>query len=218
MDPLRVIDIGANVGDSALQMLRANDCRILCVEGDDHWVKWLRRNTVSDARITIEPSLVTSGKIPYLAPVRARGTTQFKPAAVAGARTVTPRELRNRHAAFVDVDLIKIDTDGYDCVLVPALASVWIASSPALFFEFDPDMTLSLGQVDPWRVFGELSTLGYVSGIVWDNFGGLIGSGSLTQCAQLCAPLREARERREFDYVDIAVAGAEKGAVLQAMM
>ena len=34
--PLRVLDVGANVGDSALQILQATDCRILCVEGDEH--------------------------------------------------------------------------------------------------------------------------------------------------------------------------------------
>jgi FkbM family methyltransferase len=215
--PLRVVDVGANVGDSALQILKATDCRILCVEGDDHWVRWLRRNVSAEHRITVEPSLLAWDTETELAPVRAGGTTQFRSTAVSGVRGVTAHQLRERHPDFGGVDLIKIDTDGYDCALAPALASAWAVSTPLLFFEFDPGMTLSLGQPDPWPVFGALSALGYVSGVVWDNFGGLIGSGSLTECARLCAPLHEPRERRGFDYADIAVAGVAHDPVLRAL-
>jgi FkbM family methyltransferase len=210
------LDVGANVGDSALQLLQSADCRILCVEGDDHWVKWLRRNVAAEPRITVEPSLLALDTARELAPVRGRGTTQFRSQAAPRVRGVTAHQLRERHPDFSSVDLIKIDTDGYDCALAPALASAWAACNPVLFFEFDPAMTLSLGQPDPWRVFDNLAALGYVSGVVWDNFGGVIGSASLIDCARLCAPLREPRERREFDYADIAVAGVADDGVLRA--
>ena len=97
------------------------------------------------------------------------------------------------------------------------MASAWAPSTPVLFFEFDPAMTLSLGQPDPWDVFLDLSVLGYVYGVVWDNFGGLIGSGSLTECARLCASLREPRDRRGFDYADIAVSCTGEDAVLRPL-
>jgi FkbM family methyltransferase len=211
------MDVGANVGDSALQILQATDCRILCVEGDAHWVRWLRRNVSAEHRITVEPSLLAWDTALKLAPVRARGTTQFRSTGASGLRGVTAQQLRERHPDFGGVDLIKIDTDGYDCALALALASAWAGSTPVLFFEFDPGMTLSLGQPDPWRVFGDLSAVGYVSGVVWDNIGALIGSGSLTECARLCAPLHEPRELRGFEYADIAVCGAADEPVLRAL-
>jgi FkbM family methyltransferase len=214
---LRVVDVGANVGDSALQILHATDCRILCVEGDGHWVKWLRRNVSDEHRISVEPSLLALDNAHPLSPVRAHGTTQFRPTAVAGIGGVTALQIRERHPDFALVDLIKIDTDGYDCALAIGLASAWAASTPVMFFEFDPIMALSLGQSDPWRVFEELSAFGYISGVVWNNFGGLIGYGSLAECASLCALLREPRENREFDYADIAVGGVADDLVLRAL-
>ena len=47
--PLRVLDIGANVGDSAAQILAAVDARVLCVEGDPHWARYLHQNLDGDA-------------------------------------------------------------------------------------------------------------------------------------------------------------------------
>ena len=115
--PLHVIDVGANVGDTALQILQVVDCRILCVEGDDHWVKWLRRNVSAEERITVEPSLLAWNAYEGLAPVRARGTTQFRSTAVSGVHGITADQLHERYPDFRAIDLIKIDTDGYDCAL-----------------------------------------------------------------------------------------------------
>src|SRR5690242_14860117 len=39
---LPVVDVGANIGDTALQVLHRVDARVLCVEGDPHWLTWLR--------------------------------------------------------------------------------------------------------------------------------------------------------------------------------
>ena len=57
---LNILDVGANVGDSALQILSAVDARILCVEGDDSYLEFLHINVGSDPRVEIEESLVSS--------------------------------------------------------------------------------------------------------------------------------------------------------------
>src|ERR1700761_3190135 len=38
--PLGVIDIGANIGDSAMQILAKVDARVLCVEGDPAYLPY----------------------------------------------------------------------------------------------------------------------------------------------------------------------------------
>ena len=48
--PLTVMDIGANVGDSALQILHAADGKVLCVEGDTAYLEFLHLNVDNDER------------------------------------------------------------------------------------------------------------------------------------------------------------------------
>ena len=42
--PVTVLDVGANVGDSALQILHATDAQILCVEADPYFLEYLHLN------------------------------------------------------------------------------------------------------------------------------------------------------------------------------
>ena len=56
--PLQVLDIGANIGDSALQILNRIDARVLCVEADPYWTRFLRLNAGSDPRVSIEEVLL----------------------------------------------------------------------------------------------------------------------------------------------------------------
>ena len=48
-----MVDVGANVGDSALQVLAKVDARVLCVEGDRYWLDYLHRNVDSEPRVTL---------------------------------------------------------------------------------------------------------------------------------------------------------------------
>src|SRR4051794_4587238 len=50
--PLTVLDVGANVGDSTLQILSATEATVLCVEADGYFLDYLHRNVDSDSRVT----------------------------------------------------------------------------------------------------------------------------------------------------------------------
>jgi FkbM family methyltransferase len=85
---LTVLDVGANVGDSALQILDAVDARILCVEGDDFYLDFLDLNVGEDPRVTIVAALLSSEEPQESAPmraVRAGGTSRFVPGAMGSA-------------------------------------------------------------------------------------------------------------------------------------
>src|SRR6478609_8505601 len=56
--PFVMVDVGANVGDSALQVLAKVDARVLCVEGDEYWLDYLHRNVDGEPRVRIVPALV----------------------------------------------------------------------------------------------------------------------------------------------------------------
>lgn len=214
-EPLRVIDVGANVGDTALQVLAAVDARVLCVEGDRHWLTWLHRNVDSEPRVTVRSGLLWSGEgRPDLAPVRRGGTTRFEAGSADAALVITAADLRAAHPDFDRVRLIKSDTDGHDVRLVPALAEAYADAAPVLFFEYDHGLSRLAGN-DPLEVWDRLAALGYADVGVWDNHGAPLGRVPLARMAQVAGAFD--RSRPAWDYWDVAVVHAEDVAGLAAL-
>jgi len=164
-DELHMVDVGANVGDSALQVLNRVPGKVLSVEGDEYWARFLRMNVGEDPRVTVEEVMLSATDMHSdgLSPRRRYGTTSFVHEGENGQATpwVSVDELHERNPEFADARLIKSDTDGFDPVLIPALARAWSQAGPVLFFEFDPELA---GHVDgdaAKRLWGELGDLGY---------------------------------------------------------
>ncbi|MGN6161869.1 MAG: FkbM family methyltransferase [Marmoricola sp.] len=172
---LQFIDVGANIGDSTVQILAARPGSALCVEADGYWLPFLEKN-VTDLEATIAHHLlVPDGNTGTEArrPVRNnRGTTHFSTGEDAG--TGSPIQISDLPATFPEFDnvrLIKSDTDGYDVVLIPALARTYAATRPALFFEFDVALSHNAGNTTPEDVFTDAVALGYSTFAAWDNRG-----------------------------------------------
>ena len=203
--PLEVVDVGANIGDTALQILQHVDARILCVEGDPYWLRWLSANTDAHPHVTIVPGLLTPGAAPLaMTPLRRSGTTRFVTGDDDGsAGTLAVEELRLRHPDFGAVRLVKSDTDGYDVVLVPSLAAAYATSRPVLFFEYDLGLSRAAGN-DPGQVWQELAALGYATVSVWGNFGEPVAT---LDVAALCAEADISKVTgSSATYWDVAVA------------
>jgi FkbM family methyltransferase len=216
--PVVTIDIGANVGDSALQILDAAPGSVLCVEGDDAFLEFLHRNVDARDDVAVEPSLL----LPYaddvdLAPVRGGGTTRFEPGQSTDTMpTITVDELRKRHPDFDQVRLVKSDTDGYDVTLVPAVARTWADTRPVLFFEYHHDLTRLAGY-DPLTVWDELAGLGYAHVRVWDNGSRPVGSYPIEEMVERSAYLDTPLEERPYHFWDVAVVHQDDEAGLQAV-
>lgn len=201
--PLAVLDVGANVGDSALQVLAAvPDARVLCVEGDPHWATFLRRNTAGLDAITVSESLLAVSDSTPAAPVRRGGTTRFERGS-GSLPALTVDALRAAHPAFDVVRLVKSDTDGHDTTLVPAIARAWASSRPVLLFEYDPGLTRAAGY-DPVQVWTALSSLGYSQLGIWDNVGAPFGRLATSDAAYACRLLEPPPLKRGYHYWDVA--------------
>jgi len=218
--PLRVLDVGANVGDSALQILARTDARVLCVEGDPYWIGYLNRNVGGEPRVTVaevfldHPGSSWSGA----APVRTHGTTRFveDAAAATGVETVPVTVLRERHPEFAALRLVKSDTDGLDTALVPAIASAWADCGPVLFFEFDPRLTEAAGFADPSAVWDSLAALGYARAAAWDNGGAPLGQFDLADGRAKAAVLGRGAAELGYHFWDVAVRRADDTAAAEA--
>ena len=216
--PVVAMDIGANVGDSTLQILDVADGKVLCVEADGFYLDFLHRNVDGDDRIAIEASLLLDDEAEVaMAPVRQGGTTRFVPGeSEKTAPTVTVSQLRDRHPDFDALRLVKSDTDGYDVTLVPAVARTWADTKPVLFFEYDHELSRLAGN-DPVQVWHDLDALGYDLVRVWDNGGRPIGVYPLSEMAERSALLDEPVESRAYHFWDVAVSHRDDTAGAEAL-
>lgn len=209
--PLRVLDIGANVGDSALQILAATDAKVLCVEGDPYWVGYLHRNVDGNPGVSVEEVLLLPDDRDQagMSPVRDHGTTRFVEGAAVGALpSSTASDLRRRHPEFDRVRLIKSDTDGFDPVLVPTAARAWADSAPVLFFEFDPELGRKAGN-QPNDLWPELAALGYARLAVWDNAGDPLGQLDVGDAARQARTLEPKPVELGYHFWDVAACHAD---------
>ncbi len=219
--PLLVLDIGANIGDSSLQIMAATDARVLCVEGDRHWATFLRKNLGDDERATIEEALlVPEGGFVDATPVRHGGTTTFRHEALSpdAMPTMSVSALRAAHPEFDRLRLVKSDTDGYDPSLVPAVAEAWADAAPVLHFEFDPLLAKAAGDDRPNDIWEKLSDLGYARLGIWDNGGDPLGQLAITEAAEAAASLEPRPSHKlGYDFWDVVAVRTDDEAGIAAL-
>ncbi|WP_460851357.1 FkbM family methyltransferase [Nocardioides montaniterrae] len=218
---LTVLDVGANVGDSTLQILDAADGRVLCVEADKFYLDFLHRNVDADPRVTVVESLLAvDDAAAKTTAVRSGGTTRFVEATGAedAMPSITPTRLRETQPDFADMRLVKSDTDGYDCTLIPVIAEAWAESKPVLFFEYDPYLTRIAGY-DPVEVWTRLDALGYHRAAVWMHHGGVVGQLTGEEIAARHTELDDFNHKRpgSRSYWDIAVVHDDDAAGLAVL-
>lgn len=206
---LVMLDVGANIGDSARQVLAATDARVWCVEGDPYWMPYLRRNVGDDPRVRITHALLTTGERAHerLGAVRRGGTTSFRVGGdEVGATLLDVSRLDAANPWGDPVRLLKTDTDGWDTRLVPALTNALAPQTPVAFLEYDPELSREAGDTHPERMWEAIADHGYDSAVVWDNFGVLMGTASVAAAAEGSRQMfRAPLAQRSFNYWDVAV-------------
>jgi FkbM family methyltransferase len=204
---INVLDIGANIGDSAAQIIARTEANVLCVEGDPYWARYLRRNLGQQGRAVIVEALLTpvEGAWAGSTPVRTHGTTRFAQARGGAAlHSISMATLRASHPEFDHLRLIKSDTDGFDTALIPAAATMWQHGHPVLFFEFDLTLSRLAGDTDPNAVWGQLAALGYEHLAIWDNTGDPLGRLPIAEAAEAAAVLASPPPHLGYQFWDIA--------------
>jgi FkbM family methyltransferase len=133
--PVHVVDVGAAVGDTALKLL--SECRdeiasLTCVEGNPRFAKMLRLNLARHGAIVHEAMLSdTEGEAPELVHNQHAGT-----ASATGTARV-PTTTLDALLAAKPVDVLKIDTDGYDGLVLAGSQSI-LDRRPVVLFEWHP--------------------------------------------------------------------------------
>lgn len=206
-----LVDVGANVGDTALLALRAvPPIHVLAVEGDPYFLGYLRRNTAQVVgRVTVIPAFVQAGDRDRLE-YRTDGSTGGFVRSASGVATpgISAAELLQQTDGH-DLVIWKSDTDGLDVTLLIENWDSITDRCSVLWFELHPGLDVDRGR----RVPDLVDLLRGIEGTltIFDNLGQRMLSGPAScvapQLTELDAWLRGTAGRGAPPYVDVWVVG-----------
>lgn len=201
-----VVDVGANVGDSALLLHDALDGPILCVEGDPFYCSLLRANTRRFPQIEIEMSFVGSGRVSAIHQPRMKGTGRLRPTSeTAGPSIKSLQEILKKRPRYESSRLLKIDTDGWDAEVLRGAVQHLRRVKPVIFFEYDPYFLALAGEHDDgFETFEMLAGLGYGAALFYLNSGDFVLGAELSHTDLLQDLHRHVLGREGGLYWDIA--------------
>ena len=205
-----VVDIGANVGDTAAIVRAHSDVPILCVEGDDVFFPLLERNAERLGDVELERAFVGDSllRADEGSVERSRGTARL-----VGANPLTSplSEILERHPRFARPALLKLDTDGMDVPIVMANLGLLESVRPVLFFEYDPHLGARP------EIFVTLCCKGYDRALVFENTGECRETLELADSERAAALHREYTGHGGARYVDVCVLPREVELVIEPL-
>jgi FkbM family methyltransferase len=183
-----VIDIGANVGDTAAIVRAHCGLSILCIEGSAYYAGIIRQNLAQlGPDVEFEQAFVGAADAAENGVVKIeRGTGFFRPdpGTAAVVRFEKLESILARHPRFLNSKLLKIDTDGMDGRIVVGSLD-WLASAhPVVFWEHDLGLDQAAGGPG-LSVFDRLHDVGYRKVAIFDNRGEYIQTLALDARQQL---------------------------------
>jgi FkbM family methyltransferase len=183
--PVTVIDIGAAIGDTALLLLQRCGPAIRaleCIEGEPAFAEMLRQN-LQDPRSHIHEVVLSDrpGPVPSLIRSQHEGT-----ASAHGDELVTASTL-DVELADISPDVMKVDTDGFDGIILAGGKELLERAHPAVLFEWHPPLCKLVG-ADPQLAFEVLREAGYDRWVFFTKYGWFshFGDACVDQLERLC--------------------------------
>ena len=168
-----VVDVGANVGDTAISLLPFCRNEVICVEPSDRYAGYLERNIGSlppedRQRVRILKNMIGTGGLSGTL-AHERGTAFLRADGAANTSIVALDDLLGMEQP---VSLIKVDTDGFDFDVLMSAKKIIESSQPVLFWENQIDHAFQLEGYR--RLYEWLAETGYRHICVFDNFGAIL--------------------------------------------
>ena len=186
---LAAVDVGANVGDSAAIIRSETHIPVLAIEGDRRYFALLQANAPR-----LGPELYLRCVMVGTAPERRRGalvaqggSAHYEEGAPGsdGVAFETLSQIIGQTTELAGRKLLlKIDTDGLDCMILKAEEELLSRRRPVVFFEYDPEHFQRYGD-DGFAVFESLRRAGYSDLIAYENTGEMRGSIGLEEVDRL---------------------------------
>lgn len=201
--PPRVVDIGANIGDTAAMVLSEIEAELLCIDADPRYFELLRQN-IQDQRVTAVQAAIGAAAGGRVRVERQAGTGSVRLDDTSPLQMSTLPDLLAQYPQFNAPDLVKIDTDGHDFAIIEG-SSEWLASvRPALFYESDDHLAVEgTSAVSTLKL---LASSGYTTATLWDKYGNVMTSIALDDAGIAVAGDLHRHAASTAGYFDILVA------------
>jgi FkbM family methyltransferase len=207
-----IVDVGANIGDTALSLINNCSNPITCIEPSDKFFSYLKANIpigdITSRRITLVKELVGTGRMTGSLHHSAKGTATLQVKDNAKQTTHVPLDSLVSHQNVV---LLKVDTDGFDFDVILSASTILTESEPVLFWENDISEEFQREGYD--SLYEKLEKLGYQYIYIFDNYGNLITEESrfltLSHINRYLYSIKKHNNTRTFYYTDV-VASTEK--------
>lgn len=170
---LRVIDVGANVGDSVALLRTEAMFSILCIEGDDYFFSILEANMVKFSDVHLAKTYVgESTEELNVASFELGGTAHLGHMESGGIPIQLKKisTILKDNPLFKKAKMLKIDTDGFDNKILRGSVDFLEDSKPIIFFEYDP-FFLSQQNEDGLSIFNVIAKFGYRKLLIYENYG-----------------------------------------------
>jgi FkbM family methyltransferase len=168
----KFVDIGANVGDTwAILRSACPDNKILLIEGDAASYKWLKINTAEDLKSTLFNGFIGANDNNYVFLGSGNGSSGLL---IQDDANKSNKELHSLDEVinltkFENISLIKVDTDGFDTLIIRTGIQTLSKNKPLLFLEIQPYHLLRNDNFNEFLEF--LISLRYKYLILWDSNG-----------------------------------------------
>ena len=184
-EEMTVIDIGANIGDTAVALRGSCVCPVICIEGNPNFLPYLRKNLAAiPGSFRIIPKFIgPEFALPALNIITINGTAHINREAMVldvpsengdsgdMVPIITYREVIAENADLPTVRLVKIDTDGFDFQIILGSINQLVNDLPVVFFEFDPSFSPKSDSHEALKAVQALTSVGYIHFVIYDNFG-----------------------------------------------
>lgn len=162
--PIRVIDVGAAIGDTVL-LLNSNCPGMIegyvCVDGDREFFSYLQYNTRNIPNCMLFHTMLSGEEGVERSLVRTHSGT----ASAQGGDFVSSIPLDALQERIGRIDLIKVDVDGFDGKVLSGAINILTDYAPAVLFEWHPALCVKTGN-DVFLHFEVLQECGY-SDFLW---------------------------------------------------
>lgn len=166
------VDIGANVGDTAIAIRASSDIPLICIEGDLTFYKYLKKNTQELADVKLLNAFVGGENKNITASlIKNNGTGKI----ISGGELDSVIHFNTLSQISADLNIqpgeitfIKIDTDGFDFDIIIGNFDFIRKTNASLFFEYEINSEVSHQKA--LKTIEILSQANFQF-MVYDNFG-----------------------------------------------
>jgi FkbM family methyltransferase len=196
---LGVIDVGANVGDTACIIKTAENIPLLCIEGDEHVFGLLEKNLKQFQNVAAHRLFLGDKTGVLSARLEKKGwNTTIVPEKSKAAALLNIISLDDFLATQQRVEtfkLLKIDAEGFDCAIIRGAKKYIQQALPVITFEYNRNNMKAIGETGRDTLF-MLMDSGYSGIVLHDACGKYLCSAELSDSGLI---------RDLYDYVDDGV-------------